>query len=255
MVSEKQKRLLELYEKGVLTKEEAKACFMELDEEVDYLFVEEKAHLTFTLPSLKVFSSNKLKQNFRFTDIESMNIRLREGKVSFHKNKGSEILFSILYPQKPEGEELPQIYVEKKALHFAPSIPCQLTVLLPERWMSVLDLEIGQADARLDYLPFEDVSIHSHSDKKQQDIRVTSYQGFSQHLHFEVMQAPIHMIVSKHQGLKGRFESSRGTVEINRKKKTSPYLYEKAGEKMVYLQVHTDSSPLIMKGMKHVRIL
>ncbi len=255
MVSEKQKRLLELYEKGVLTKEEAKACFMELEEESDFLFVEEKERLSFTLPSFKVFSSNKLKQNFRFSDIESMNIRLREGKVSFQKNKGAEILFSILYPQKPEGEELPQIYVEKKALHFASAIPCQLTVLLPERWMSVLDLDIGQADTRLDYLPFEDVSVHSHSDKKQQDIRVTSYQGFSQHLHFEVMQAPIHMVMSKHQGLKGRFESNQGTVEINRKKKTSPCVCEKAGDKIVYLQIQTESSPLIMKGIKNVRIL
>lgn len=228
---------------------------MELDEELDVLFVEEKSRLSFTLPSLKVFSSNKLKQNFRFSDIESMNIRMKEGKVIFQKNKGTELLFSVLYPQKLEGEELPQIYVEKKALHFSPTISCQLTVSLPEMWMSILELELGQADARLDYLPFEDVSIRSHSDNKQQDIRVTSYQGFSQHLHFEVMRAPIHMNVAKHQGLKGRFESSRGTVEINRKKQISPYICEKAGEKMVYLQVQTESSPLIMKGMKHVRIL
>ena len=54
MVEERQKRLIELYEKGVLTKEEAKACFMELEEEPDFLFVEEKTRLSFSLPSLKI---------------------------------------------------------------------------------------------------------------------------------------------------------------------------------------------------------
>ena len=55
MVEERQKRLIELYEKGVLTKEEAKACFMELEKEPDFLFVEEKTRLTFSLPNLKIF--------------------------------------------------------------------------------------------------------------------------------------------------------------------------------------------------------
>ena len=51
MVEERQKRLIERYDKGVLTKEEAKACFMELEEEPDFLVVEEKARLTFSLPN------------------------------------------------------------------------------------------------------------------------------------------------------------------------------------------------------------
>lgn len=33
--------------------------------------------------------------------------------------------------------------------------------------MSVLAVELGQADARLNYLPFEDISIRSSRDKKQ----------------------------------------------------------------------------------------
>ena len=81
MVEERQKRLIELYEKGVLTKEEAKACFMELEEEPDFLFVEEKTRLSFSLPSLKIFSSSKLKQDFHFSDVESMSINLKEGKI------------------------------------------------------------------------------------------------------------------------------------------------------------------------------
>lgn len=255
MAKEQQKRLIELYEKGVLTKEEAKACFMELEEKPDFIFVEEKSRLTFSLPSLKIFSSSKLKQVFSFSDIESMNIRLTEGKITFQKNKKEGLHFSISYSQQPQDSILPQIFVEKQALHFASALPCQVVVSLPEQWMSVLDLDIGRADARLDYLPFEDVSIHSHSDKKQQDIRVTSCQTYSQHLHLELTQAPIYMVLSKGQGLKGRFESSKGIVQVNRKKRTSPYLCEKKGDKIVYLQVQTESSPLIMKGMKHVRIV
>lgn len=255
MLAEHQKRLLELYEKGVLTKEEARSCFMELEDEVDFLFEEEKSRLAFTLPSLKVFSSSKLKQDFHFSNIESMNISLTEGKIIFQKSKEDRIHFCLSYPQQAQDTLLPQIYLEKKSLHFHSKIPCQMTVSLPDQWMSVLDLGIGCADARLDFLPFEDISIHSHSDKKQQDIRVRPCQAISQHLHLELRQAPIYMIVSKEQGLRGRFESSQGMVQINRKKQTSPYICEKTGEKMVYLQVQTESSPLIMKGIKNVRIL
>lgn len=255
MAVERQKRLIELYEKGVLTKEEAKACFMELEEEPDFLFVEEKTRLNFSLPSLKVFSSSKLKQDFHFSDIESMNIHLTEGKIILQKNKEKEIHFAISYPQQPQDTVLPQIYVEKKALHFASNLPCQMIVSLPDQWMSVLDLGIGRADARLDFLPFEDISIHSHSDLKQQAIRVTPCRDISQHLHMKLNQALIYMVVAKEQGLKGRFESNQGTVQINRKKHTSPYICEKNGDKVVYLQVQTDSSPLIMKGMKDVRVL
>lgn len=255
MLEEKQKRLIELYEKGVLTKEEAKACFMELEEAPDFLFVEEKARLGFSLPSLKIFSSSKLKQEFRFSEIESMNISLTDGKIVFQKGKEEKVHFAIIYPQEPQDSVLPQIFVEKNALHFSANIPCQMTISLPDKWMSVLDLGLGRADARLDFLPFEDVSIHSHSDKKQQDIRVTPYRAISQHLHLELNQAPIYMSMQKGQGLKGRFESSQGILQINKKRQHSPYLCEKQGDKVVYLQVQTESSPLIMKGMKDVRIL
>ncbi|MDO5078605.1 hypothetical protein EII38_03940 [Streptococcus minor] len=255
MVDERQKRLIELYEKGILTKEEAKACFMELEEEPDFLFVEEKTRLSFSLPSLKIFSSSKLKQDFRFSAVESMNINLSEGKIIFQKGKEPDIYFVISYPQLPQDKVLPQIYVENKSLHFSSTLPCYITVSLPDCWMSVLDLGLGQADARLDFLPFEDVSIHSHSDKKQQDIRVTPCRTFTQHLHLELRQAPIHLVMSKEQGLKGRFESSQGQLVINRKKQTSPYICEKSGDKVVYLQVQTQASPVTLKGIKDVRIL
>lgn len=255
MVDERQKRLIELYEKGILTKEEAKACFMELEEEPDFLFVEEKTRLSFSLLSLKIFSSSKLKQDFRFSAVESMNINLSEGKIIFQKGKEPDIYFVISYPQLPQDKVLPQIYVENKSLHFSSTLPCYITISLPDCWMSVLDLGLGQADARLDFLPFEDVSIHSHSDKKQQDIRVTPCRTFTQHLHLELRQAPIHLVMSKEQGLKGRFESSQGQLVINRKKQTSPYICEKSGDKVVYLQVQTQASPVILKGIKDVRIL
>ena len=255
MVEERQKRLIELYEKGVLTKEEAKACFMELEEEPDFLFVEEKARLTFSLPNLKIFSSSKRKQDFHFLDVESMNINLKEGKIVFQKGKEADIYFVVSYSQLPQDSLLPQIYLENKSLHFSSTLPCQVTVSLPDCWMSVLDLGIGQADARLDFLPFEDVSIHSHSDRKQQDIRVTPYRATSQHLHLELQQAPIHMVVSKEQGLKGRFESKQGMVQINRKKQASPCICEKKGDKVVYLQVQTEVSPIFLKGIKDVRVL
>ena len=63
------------------------------------------------------------------------------------------------------------------------------------------------------------------------------------------------MVVSKEQGLKGRFESSQGMVQINRKKQTSPYVCEKKGDKVVYLQVQTKDSPVYLKGIKDVRVL
>ena len=255
MVEERQKRLIELYEKGVLTKEEAKACFMELEEEPDFLFVEEKTRLSFSLPSLKIFSSSKRKQDFHFSEVESMNIHLKEGKIIFQKGKEEDISFVISYPPLPQDTLLPQIFVEGQSLHFSSSLPCHITVSLPDVWMSVLDLGLGQADARLDYLPFEDVSIHSHSDRKQQDIRIRPCRTISQHLHLELHQAPVHMVVSKEQGLKGRFESSQGMVQINRKKQASPYVCEKKGDKVVYLQVQTQTSPVTLKGIKDVRVL
>ncbi|MGT2910557.1 hypothetical protein ACVR1I_02440 [Streptococcus cameli] len=253
MGQEQQKRLIELYEKGVLTKEEAKACFLELEEAPDFVFVEEKARLAFTIPSLKVFATSKEKQNYHFKDIESMKISLSKGKLVFQKHKSETVRLSIVYPQSTAETSLPQIYVEKHALHFLSNVSCQLTIYLPEnQWLSVLDLEIGESDARIDYLPFEDVSIHSHSDKKQQDIRVTADPEHNQHLHLVIQHAPIHLHVPKHQGLKGRLLGKKGLVQINRKMETSPYCCEKQGNTILYLQVETETSPLLMKGIKHV---
>ena len=76
MTQKREERLIELYEKGVLTKEEARACFKEMNQEPDFLFVEEKAKLNFTLPSFKVFASSKLKQAYSFDGIESLFLKL-----------------------------------------------------------------------------------------------------------------------------------------------------------------------------------
>lgn len=256
MAQDQQKRLIELYEKGILTKEEARACFLELEESPDFLFVEEKTKMTFTLPSLKVFSSSKLKQDYVFSDVESLFMSLSEGRVSFMKGKTDQVQLRLVYPQQVEETLLPQIYVENKGLHFASPLPCQLTVILPDQWMAVLELEVGRADVKLDYLPFEDISLRSTTDKKQQDIRIASLGQFPQHLTIQLSQAPIHLQVPKEQGVKGRIEGAEGSVSVNRKKKSSPYLCEKDGDNLLYLQIRTDKSPCTVKGVKDVtRIL
>ncbi|MER0122685.1 hypothetical protein ABPH35_03770 [Streptococcus sp. ZJ93] len=256
MAQEPQKRLIELYEKGILTKEEARACFLEFDEELDFLVEEEKPRLSFTLPRLKIFSSSKLKQEYAFADIESLFISMSEGKVSFVKNKSNQVQIYLVYPQQTDQAFLPQIYVENQGLHFASNLPCHLTVSLPEQWMSILNLDLGRADARLDYLPFEDISIHSSTDKKQQDIRITAMNLMSQHLFLQLVQAPVYLQVPKQQGLHGKVESSTGQLVVNRKKKPSPYFCEKKGDYLLYLHIKTVNSPISVKGVQHaIRIL
>ncbi len=87
MTQKREERLIELYEKGVLTKEEARACFKEMNQEPDFLFVEEKAKMNFTLPNFKVFASSKLKQAYTFEGIESLYLKLTEGRLSLTKSK------------------------------------------------------------------------------------------------------------------------------------------------------------------------
>lgn len=256
MAREPQKRLIELYEKGVLTKEEARACFLEFDEEPDFLVEKEKPRLSFTLPSLKIFSSSKLKQEYTFSDIESLFLSVSEGKITFIKSKSDQVQIHLVYPQQTNQAFLPQIYVENKGLHFASNLPCHLTISLPNQWMSILNLELGRADARLDYLPFEDVSIHSVTDKKQQDIRITAMGQMSQHLFLQLVEAPIYLQVPKHQGLRGKAESSAGQLVMNKKKKPSPYFFERKGEPLLHLYIKTVTSPIIVKGVPHaIRIL
>lgn len=256
MAREAQKRLIELYEKGVLTKDEARACFLEFDEEPDFLVEEEKPRLSFTLPSLKIFSSSKLKQDYAFSDIDSLFISVSKGKIVFVKSKSEQVQIHLVYPQQTNQAFLPQIYVENRGLHFASNLPCHLTVSLPNQWMSILNLELGRADARLDYLPFEDVSIHSATDKKQQDIRITAMDQMSQHLFLQLVEAPIYLQVPKHQGLRGKVESSTGQLVVNKKKKPSPYYCEKKGDKLLRLHIKTVTSQIIVKGVQHaIRIL
>ncbi|HEL1639755.1 TPA: hypothetical protein TXL57_000660 [Streptococcus suis] len=253
MAQEQQERLIELYEKGVLTKEEARACFLEFEDRPDVLFVEEKTKLSFTLPSLKVFSSSKLKQEYSFEGIESLFLSLIEGKVTFNKSKTGQIHIKLIYPQQTDQAVLPQLYVEQKGLHFTSTVPCQLTVSLPDQQLGILDLQIGRADVKLDYLPFEDISIRSKTYKKQQDIRINGYGQFPQHLYLQLSQAPIHLILAKNQGIIGRLESYSGQVYINHKKKVSPCYCEKTGKEMLYLKMQTDRSSLLVKGVKDVR--
>lgn len=250
MARGRQERLIELYEKGVLTKEEARACFLELEERPDSLFLEEGRKQGFTLPSFKVFSSSKLKQDYRFEGIDSLFISLVEGKITFVKGKQEHIQLSLVYPPQEHPDLLPKIYVEKRGLHFASSLPCQLVLSLPDRWLSVLELKIGKADVRLDYLPFEDMSISSKTDKKQQDIRLTTEGRASQHLFLQLQQAPVHLHVPKQQGIRGQLESGQSHILVNRKKKASPYFCEKTGDSLLYVQMKTEKSPIYLKGVR-----
>lgn len=255
MGQEQERRVLELYEKGVLTKEEAKACFLELNADSDFLFIEEKAKLGFTLPHFKIFSSSKLKQEFTFSAIESMKIRLTEGRIQFLKHKKNDCAVRIVYPQQVEEEDLPKIFIEEERLYFDSRFPCQVTISLPEKWMSILDLDLGQADARLDYLPFEDISIYSQTDKKQQDIRLAAQGKFSQHLSLAFCHANVQLQLAKNQGFNGKIESRTGKVWVNRKSQISPFTYQQEGHYPLQVKMMTLDGQLSLKGMKHVRIL
>ncbi|HFI0107461.1 TPA: hypothetical protein ACGORX_001833 [Streptococcus suis] len=252
MTQKREERLIELYEKGVLTKEEARACFKEMNQEPDFLFVEEKEKLNFSLPIFKVFASSKLKQAYTFEGIESLFLNLSEGRLTFTKSKNNQLGVEIRYNQDAPEDRLPHLYVEKKCLYFSSGLACHLTISLPQEWMSVLDLELGQADARLDYLPFEDISIRSSRDKKQQDIRLTTCGGYPQHLNVELAQAPLTLLTSKGQGIRGQIESPSGQVLVNRKKKDSPYQFEKSGNDVLFIKAQTGQGAFYVKGIKDV---
>ena len=252
MTQKREERLIELYEKGVLTKEEACACFREMNQEPDFLFVEEKAKLNFTLPSFKVFTSSKLKQAYSFDGIESLFLKLSEGRLTLTKSKNEQITVEIVYKQDAPEDKLPRLYVEKKGLYFNSSLACSLTISLPQEWMSVLAVELGQADARLDYLPFEDISIRSSRDKKQQDIRLTTCGGYPQHLYVQLAHAPFTLQTGKGQGIRGQIESQSGQVVVNRKKKNSPYQFEKSGNDLLFIKAQTGQGAFYVKGIKDV---
>ncbi|HFI0640805.1 TPA: hypothetical protein ACGO14_000695 [Streptococcus suis] len=252
MTQKREERLIELYEKGVLTKEEARACFKEMNQAPDFLFVEEKEKLNFSLPIFKVFASSKLKQAYTFEGIESLFLKLSEGRLTFTKSKNNQLGVEICYNQDAPEDRLPHLYVEKKCLYFSSGLACHLTISLPQEWMSVLDLELGQADARLDYLPFEDISIRSSRDKKQQDIRLTTCGGYPQHLNVELAQAPLTLQTSKGQGIRGQIESQSGQVLVNRKKKASPYQFEKSGNDVLFIKAQTGQGAFYVKGIKDV---
>ncbi|HFU4116217.1 TPA: hypothetical protein ACGO7F_000677 [Streptococcus suis] len=252
MTQKREERLIELYEKGVLTKEEARACFKEMNQEPDFLFVEEKEKLNFSLPIFKVFASSKLKQAYTFEGIESLFLKLSEGRLTFTKSKNNQLGVEICYNQDAPEDRLPHLYVEKKCLYFSSGLACRLTISLPQEWMSVLDLELGQADARLDYLPFEDISIRSSRDKKQQDIRLMTCGGYPQHLNVELAQAPLTLQTSKGQGIRGQIESPSGQVLVNRKKKASPYQFEKSGNDVLFIKAQTGQGAFYVKGIKDV---
>ncbi len=252
MTQTQEERLIELYEKGVLTKEEARACFLELNQAPDFLFVEEKTKLSFSLPSFKVFASSKLRQQYSFEGIESLFLQVSEGRVVLTKSKTDQVGVEIIYRQDAPEDKLPRIYVEKKGLYFTSPLPCHLSISLPQEWMSVLDLDLGQADARLDYLPFEDISIRSSRDKKQQDIRLTTCGGYPQHLHVQLVQAPLTLQTGKGQGIRGQIESEAGQVLVNRKKKPSPYQFEKSGDVLLFIKGQLGGGPFYVKGIKDV---
>ena len=252
MTQKREERLIELYEKGVLTKEEACACFREMNQEPDFLFVEEKAKLNFTLPSFKVFTSSKLKQAYSFDGIESLFLKLSEGRLTLTKSKNEQITVYFVYKQDAPEDKLPRLYVEKKGLYFNSSLACRLTISLPQEWMSVLAVELGQADARLDYLPFEDISIRSSRDKKQQDIRLTTCGGYPQHLYVQLAHAPFTLQTGKGQGIRGQIESQSGQVVVNRKKKNSPYQFEKSGNDLLFIKAQTGQGAFYVKGIKDV---
>ncbi|MDW8741780.1 hypothetical protein ODU07_04350 [Streptococcus suis] len=247
-----EERLIELYEKGVLTKAEVRALFLELDQQPEFLLEDEKAKLSFSLPNLKVFSSNKRKQEYSFDGIESLFLNILAGRLTVTQSKTDQVGLEIIYQENASEEKLPQLYVEKKGLYFSSSLPCKLTISLPQRWMSVFDLDLGQADARLDYLPFEDISIRSSKDKKQQDIRLNTCGGYAQHLYVQLDQAPLILQAGKGQGIQGKIESETGQIRVNRRKKISPYRFEKSGDDVLYIRAQTGQSAFYVKGIKDV---
>lgn len=214
--------------------------------------MEEKAKLNFTLPSFKVFASSKLKQAYSFDGIESLFLKLSEGRLTLTKSKNEQITVEIVYNQDAPEDKLPRLYVEKKGLYFNSSLACSLTISLPQEWMSVLAVELGQADARLDYLPFEDISIRSSRDKKQQDIRLTTCGGYPQHLYVQLAHAPFTLQTGKGQGIRGQIESQSGQVVVNRKKKNSPYQFEKSGNDLLFIKAQTGQGAFYVKGIKDV---
>lgn len=254
---EEEKRLLELYEKGALTKEEAKACSQELGLAIEELFIleEEKPRFGFTFPSFKVFSSTKLKQEFTFEQVSALHIRLTEGKLQFLKHKKDHVQVNLTYWTEPTETPLPQLYLEGECLRFDGYLPCQMVVSLPETLLSVLDLEVGQADVRLDYLPFEDMSIRSQTDKKQQEIRLVTGGRSSQHLLCQLRQAAVFISLAKGQGIKGKLTSTNGKVMINRREHASPCYCEKTGEATLYLQMETQTSPIHVKGVRYANAM
>ncbi|HFU4012275.1 TPA: hypothetical protein ACGO3F_001285 [Streptococcus suis] len=252
MSYQQRERLMELYEKGVLTKEEAKACFLTFDERPEQLFVEEKTKLSFSLPSLKVFSSTKRQQAYQFQGIESLFIRLTSGKVVFSKSKSDDLQVKIVYPSQTREEDLPQFFVENKGLYYSSAVSCQLMVFLPEAWLSILDLDLGKAEARLDYLPFEDMAVHSQMDEKQQDVRLTLDGSRSQALSIQVRMAPIHLNLGKQLGIKGKMEAKSGQLIINRKKIANPFICDRAGQETAFVRIQTDRSPITLKGGKEI---
>lgn len=251
MVQRHEERLLELYEKGVLTKEETRACFKDLHGGQELFLGEERSKLSFTLPNLRIFSSSQHKQEYSFEGIDSLFLSLSDGKVSLTKSKSDKLQVMIAYSQEGCPDYFPQVYVENRSLYFTSPLACQLTIRLPEAGMSVLDIDIGRADARLDYLPFEDISIHSKTDKKQQDIRLVPASSSSQHLYVQLHQAPLSLSLSKKQGVQARVESRAGQVMVNKKKRVSPYVFEQSGQETLYIKAELEQGQLVLKGVKH----
>ncbi len=253
MTKASQERVLELFEKGVLTQEEARACFLELGEE-DILFVEEKKRLGFTMPSFKVFSSSKAKQEYFFDQIETLNLKIPDGKITFTKNKNAQIRLNLQFSQQAAQNQLPQVYLEGQTLRFESNLPCQISLALPDRWFSVLEMDVGKAEVKLDYLPFEDVTLTSR-EARQGGIRIISQGQHSQHIFLQVRQADVQFQSPRQQAVKGRIESGADQIRVNRKKKSLPYLFEKEGQTPLYVQVRMREGQFHMKGIHDARIL
>lgn len=249
---EEQKRLLELYEKGALTKEEARACFLDVAEDEPIFLAEEKASMQFTLPQFKVFASTRYQQEYSFSAIESIRLRLNKGRIQFQKSKEEDVQLLLVYPHEVAADQLPQVYVEGGTLLFDSLLPCQLTLFLPDRWMNVLDMDIGQAHARLDYLPFEDISIHSKTDQKQQEVRLYLTQTASQCLSINLAHASVVMQLPKGQGLYSRLESKAGKLCFNKREVESPFVLEKTGYGRTLLHLTTLTSSIRIKEVKYV---
>ncbi|KXT78460.1 hypothetical protein [Streptococcus sp. DD13] len=97
--------------------------------------------------------------------LSSFFLTIRDGQVYFKRGDQEGIQLEILSWDGQEPQQLPNVEVDENQLRVHLFGKSQVTVYLPECWLSILELKVGQASVNLEYAPFEDITIESSSDK------------------------------------------------------------------------------------------